>query len=394
MRHYSIVALIVVFCAACFADTPPHAKVLLKESGDALRDTQSYVIEQSVLVEMSGGIESRMELPVKVAASNPGKLRIESSGPVGSTLIVSDGENTWMYVGPLKQYTRTPAASSPDALLKSINPGIAQMLADFKAKDPFLSSTVTGEEKVEMGGQPFDCFVVEAKLDRIDMPGGMALTKGAMKMWIDKKTKLTLKQTAAATMEGGSLRRPAEMNQTISMLSVKLNDPVPEEMFRFTPPEGAREVKEFQGPVKANPDLSGKAAADFKLTPLAGKELNLSSLRGKVVLLDFWATWCVPCRKDMPALERIYSDFRERGLFVVGVDSGEDLGTVNKFLEQNKISYPIALAGGGVLESYSVTAFPTLVLIDREGKIVLYHVGSGSETDVRAALQQLGLSTQ
>jgi outer membrane lipoprotein-sorting protein/peroxiredoxin len=375
-----------------FAQTPPDARGLLKESGDALRESRSYIIEQSIVVELSGGLESRLQLPVKLAVSNPGKLRIESNGPVGNTLIVSDGENTWMYLGPLNQYTKTPAASSPEALMKSLNPGISDMIGKMQSKDPYLEVKLAGEEIIESGGVRHECFVIEAKLDKIDMPGDMKLVNGVMKAWVDKKTKLTWKQNATAVMQGGALRRPAEMNQTINLVSVKLNEPVPDSLFKFTPPEGAKEVKEFQGPVKANADLSGKEAADFKLSSLDGKEFSLPALRGKVVLLDFWATWCGPCRKDMPALQKIYAEFRDRGLVMLGMNVGEDKETVSKFLAANPLTYPIALAGQmEMLESYSVTAFPTVVLIDREGKIALYHVGSGSETEVREALQKLGL---
>ena len=393
MRIASL-AVLLALPGAVRADTPPDGKTLLQESGDALRSAQSYILEQAVVVEISGGLRSRLEMPVKLAAANPDKLRIESNGPVGSTLIVSDGENTWMYLGPLKQYTKTPAASSPDALMKSINPGISEMVAEYRSKDPYLSVKVTGEESLEMDGRHFDCFVVEAALDNIKMPGAMMLTGGVMKMWIDKKTKLTLRQTASATMQGGSLRAPAEMNQTVNMLSMKLNEPVPDSMFQFTPPEGAKEVKEFQGPVKAVPDLAGKPAPGFKLSSMDGQEFSLSALRGKVVLIDFWASWCAPCRKDMPALEKIYADFGGRGLVMIGMDAGEDHDTVSKFLQQTELSYPIVLAGEmNVLESYSVTAFPTLVLIDRDGNIALYHVGSGSEAELRAALAKLGLTT-
>jgi outer membrane lipoprotein-sorting protein/peroxiredoxin len=377
-----------------YSQTPfPDGRALIAESGNALRAARTYQIEQSVVVELSGGIEHRLQLPVKLAASNPDKLRIESDGAVGSTLVISDGENTWMYLGPVKQYTKTPAASSPEALLKSLNPGVADILGEMKTKDPFLSVRVTGEETIETGGQRYECFVVESKLDRIKMPGTLTLEDGVIKMWIDKKTKLSLKQTATAVMQGGALRMPAQMNQTITMLSVKLNQQLPDALFVFTPPAGAQEVKEFEGLVRANADLSGKDAPDFKLNSLDGKEFSLQALRGKVVLLDFWATWCLPCRRDIPSLEKIYADFHERGLVMIGMNVGENKETVAKFLAQNKLSYPIVLAGENeMLQSYSVTAFPTVVLIDREGVIYLYHVGSGGETELRDALAKLGFS--
>ena len=388
-----IVPIALSMMPALFAQQLPDARTLLKETGDALRDAKSYVLEQSIAVELKGGLESRLQMPMKLAVSNPGKLRIESNGAVGNTLIVSDGENTWMYLGPLKQYTRTPAASSPDALMKSLNPGVADMLGKMQSKDPYLEVKLAGEEIIENGGARHECFVIEAKLDKIEMPGSMELLDGVMKTWVDKKTKLTWRQTATAIMKGATLRSPAEMNQSITLLSVKLNEPVSDSLFTFTPPEGAKEVKEFQGPVKANANLSGKDAADFKFRSLDGKEFSLQALRGKVVLLDFWATWCGPCRKDMPALERIYGEFGDRGLVMLGMNVGEDREAVSKFLAANKLSYPIVLAGQmEMLESYSVTAFPTVVLIDREGKIALYHVGSGSESELREALAALGFS--
>jgi outer membrane lipoprotein-sorting protein/peroxiredoxin len=388
-----IVTTWLLILPALVAQTPPDARALLKESGDALRGARSYIVEQSIVMQLKGGLETQFQMPVKLAVSNPGKLRIESNGAVGDTLIVSDGENTWMYLGPLKQYTKTPAASSPDSLMKSLNPGIAEMMGKMRSKDPYLDIKLTGEEILENGGAAHECFVIEAKLDKIDMPGGMKLLEGAMKLWVDKKTKLTWKQTAKAVMEGGTLHSPAEMTQTLSLLSVKLNEPIPESLFVFTPPEGAKEVKEFQGPVKANANLSGKDAADFKLNSLDGKEVSLKALRGKVVLLDFWATWCGPCRKDVPALEKIYGDFSGRGLVMLGMNAGEDKETVSKFLAANRLSYPIVLADQPeALQSYSVTAFPTVVLIDRNGKIALYHVGSGSELELREALGKLGFS--
>lgn len=384
---------VLLLSSAGFSQDTPDARALLNESGKALHDYKSYVIEHEVVVEMQGGAESRLEMPVKLAASSPDKLRIESNGQLGSTLIVSDGENTWMYIGPFKQYTKTPAASSPEALMKSMNPGIGQMLEDLKSKDPYLSAKILGGESLQVSGKKFDCYVLEAVLDTMHLPGAMTLSDAVMKMWIDKNSKIVLKQTTTATIQGEALPTPAHMSQSTTVTSLKLNEPLADSMFKFTPPEGAKEVTEFKGPVKATADLTGKVAADFKLNSVDGKEYSLQSLHGKVVLLDFWATWCVPCRNDMPALQKVYQDFRDKGLVMLGMDVGEDQNTVDKFLLGTKLSYPIVLAGDAdVVQDYKVTAFPTVVLIDSEGKIAMYHVGSGSDKQLRAALAKLGLS--
>ena len=386
------VGLAILLAPVAFAQSDAHA--LLTESGNALHGLKTYEIDQDVVVEMKGRVTSRIEMPVKLAVSNPGKLRIESNAEVGSTLIVSDGTNTWMYVGPLKQYTKTPAVSNPETLMKTMNPGVAQLTEDMKAKDPYASAKMGGEETLEVAGRKYDCYVVEAALKQITGPGSMTVSDGMMKIWVDKKTKLTLQQTATAFLEGGALPSRTEMTQRSKVVSFHLNEPVAASLFKFTPPEGAREVPEFQGPVKATADLTGKSAAAFHLKTPDGQEFSLENLRGKTVLLDFGATWCEPCRAELPMIEKLRAEFAPKGLTVLGINAGEDAATVRKFLDEAKLQYPMLLSVGATAEEdYSVTAYPTVVLIDQAGKIVLYHVGTGSEPDLRAKLAQLGVSS-
>jgi thiol-disulfide isomerase/thioredoxin len=185
------------------------------------------------------------------------------------------------------------------------------------------------------------------------------------------------------------------MNQAVTVVSQKLDTAVPDATFAFTPPEGAKLVTEFKGLVKANADLTGKAAADFKLTSIGGKEISLQDLKGKFVLLDFWATWCEPCRRDLPAVEKLHQEFHRKGLVVLGVDGREDSEAVRQFLSSSKLSYPILLTpDSGMIQSYNVTAFPTVVLIDADGKVVYYHVGAGGDKALRESLAKLGLESE
>ncbi len=392
MKTIPIVSLL---CFLASAQDSPDARALLNETRDVLLHHKSYQLDQRAVVDLQGTVPTRIQMLVKIAVSNPGKLRIESSGQMGNSLIVSDGENTWMYLGALKQYTKTAAASTPESLVKSLVPGMSSVMDQLKAKDPYLSAKIAGEEAVEVDGQKIDCYVVEARLDKIALPDAIDMTGGVQKVWIDKASKLTLKQTMTAAMQGGPLKAPAQMNQAVTVISQKLDAPVADSMFTFTPPDGAKQVIEFKGPVKANVDLTGQVAADFKLKSLAGKEFGLEDFRGKFVLLDFWATWCGPCRRDLPAVEKLHREFHRRGLVVLGIDAGEDAETVHEFLRSSNVSYPILLAAGSaVTESYSVNAFPTVVLIDADGKIVFYHVGAGGEKALRESLAKLGLETE
>ena len=392
MRIISILTL-----SGCLlsAQDLPDARKLIKETGDILLAHKSYQLEQRAVVDVTGSLPARVEMVVKIAASHPGRLRIESSGKMGDSLIVSNGEATWMYIGALKQYTKTAAAATPESLVRSLVPGMAGVMDQLKAKDPYVSAKITGEEQVEVDGQKYDCYVVEARLDTITLPVSIEMANGIQKLWVDKVSKLTLKQTMTATMQGGSLTAPAQMNEATTVISQKLDAPMTDAMFNFTPPEGAKLVPEFTGGVKANSDLTGQAAADFKLKSVDGKDFSLQDLHGKFVLLDFWATWCMPCRHDLQVMEKIHQEFHKKGLIVLGIDGDEDADTVNEFLPTAKLSYPILLtAASGVITSYSVKAFPTVVLIDADGKIVFYHVGSGVEKALRESLAKLGLESE
>ena len=389
------IPIISLFGLLASAQETPDARTLLKETSEVLLHHKSYLVDQRAVIDVGGPLPTRVEMLVKIAVSSPGKLRIESTSKLGDSLIVSDGENTWMYLGTLLQYTKTAAASTPTSLVKSLVPGMSSVMDQLKAKDPYVSAKITGEETVEVEGQKIDCYVVEGRLDKISLPGSIEMSGGVQKVWVDKVSKLSLKQTMTATMEGGPLTAPAQMNQAVTITSQKLDAPVPDSAFVFTPPEGSKLVPEFKGPVKANADLTGQMAADFKLKSVAGKEISLQDVKGNFVLLDFFATWCGPCRRDLPAVEKLHQEFHGKGLMVIGVDGGEDSETVSQFLRTSKLSYPVLLTPDNqVMQSYSVTAFPTLVLLDAYGKIVFYHVGAGGDKALRESLAKLGLEAE
>jgi thiol-disulfide isomerase/thioredoxin len=109
---------------------------------------------------------------------------------------------------------------------------------------------------------------------------------------------------------------------------------------------------------------------DFTLKTIDDQEITLSKLKGKVVLLDFWATWCGPCRESIPHLIQLYKAYREKGFEMIGIslDKG-DAAVVRNFSKSMDIPYPIVMATKEVARDYSVTSIPTTFLIDKEGKI-------------------------
>ncbi len=118
------------------------------------------------------------------------------------------------------------------------------------------------------------------------------------------------------------------------------------------------------------------AAEDFTLGALDGSQASLSSYKGKVVFLSFWATWCGPCKQELPSIEALYSRLAARGLVVVAVDMGEDKAKVAQFVKANHLTFPVLLDGSAAVGlAYGARSIPTNYILDRSGRILARIVG-------------------
>jgi thiol-disulfide isomerase/thioredoxin len=118
-------------------------------------------------------------------------------------------------------------------------------------------------------------------------------------------------------------------------------------------------------------------AIDFELEDLDGNKRSLSSYRGKVVFLNFWATWCGPCRIEMPSMQRVYDELKDEGFVIVAVNIREDKKLVKKFIDNNGLTFPVLLdKTGRVAGIYSARSIPMTYIIDREGNLVGRTIGA------------------
>jgi thiol-disulfide isomerase/thioredoxin len=133
------------------------------------------------------------------------------------------------------------------------------------------------------------------------------------------------------------------------------------------------------------------AAPEWELTDLNGKLVKFSDFRGKVLILDFWATWCLPCRVEIPHFVELQKQYGAKGLAVIGVsldEQGPDV--VKKFVKQFEVNYPIVIGNEKIAEKYGgIVALPTTFVIDRQGRIVGRHIGYNDKATFEKEVQSL-----
>jgi thiol-disulfide isomerase/thioredoxin len=135
----------------------------------------------------------------------------------------------------------------------------------------------------------------------------------------------------------------------------------------------------------------GSALPNFNLTSLTGNEIHLYDFRGKVVIINFWATWCAPCRLEMPILQNTYEKYNPK-LTVFAINAGESNYLVQEYKEELQLTFNILLDPDRAMEKlYHLRGFPTTFFIDEEGTLIARHVGALTEGQLSEYLRQLGI---
>jgi peroxiredoxin len=171
-------------------------------------------------------------------------------------------------------------------------------------------------------------------------------------------------------------------------------------MENYDPDRSRKLYTELSG--SDDPELSGAAKGalelmdmrtkplDLKFTAVDGSEIDLAALRGQVVLVDFWATWCPPCVEEVPELVATYEKFKDQGFTIVGISLDEDKGALEKFMAENKMTWPQFFDGKGweneMAKRFKIQTVPTMWLLDREGKLIDANPRERLEQAVAAAL--------
>ncbi len=354
-----------------------NAEAYLKKISSAYKELKTFYSEGTMTISTQVGEKSNtITIPITLAFERPNKFKIQFDHSGMGVTVVSDGKTMYTFLPGLDQYKKTSAPETmedftPDAFVKG---NLEQSIAGHMiVSDDPLKDILNNAQSVEKDP---DGELNEKKHAIVRI---LNKDKSVMSLYIDPSTSL-LRQVVTDLSEFLKARIPEE--QAPSELEaeikehyelIKAGEAIEPEVFTFIPPEDAREVATFKMPDRQSQNTSlkeGEKAPEFSLKGLDGKEYSLADQKGKVVLLDFWTTWCSPCVVAMPGIQKLHENLNKKGLVAWGINPETDIDRVAEFLENKGITYPTLLDKGGKVSGlYNVTAIPRCIIIDRNGMI-------------------------
>jgi peroxiredoxin len=346
-------------------DTPETlaARALLHEVAETYRNLPSARFEWSETTNrFTGKSEIRSSYHVAMLWQPPDKVRIETSSSREPQVSIADGETNWTVYPQSGEYTRVPQGKGP---LRGVP---TYSLLD-KARG---APKITGHEQL----QGVDCTVIQIDLER-------GVTQ---RLWIETATHLVRRDSyEEPPTESSGVTAKRETNYTLA----RLGESFAPSVFQYDP-AATHAKNRTQLAREASMSLQGQPAPDFTLHDLAGREVRLRDLRGKIVLLDFWGTWCGACREALPMIELLHRSLKDKNLVVLGVDS-EAPELAREYLQRFGYNMSSLVdTKEEAVNQYRVQAWPTTVLIDGEGKVAYYEVGLEPEK-LRDAIRALGV---
>jgi thiol-disulfide isomerase/thioredoxin len=362
-------------------------------------DQNSFHFESVKETTFEDEYDRSWQKQVTVAIKGPDRgFRLEARSGFGDWLQVSDGTTEWMYLRGADLYTEQSAVGSPQ-FPKVFLPGMDGLRTAWDtpsllqgevlhAKSPALGP----EEVIVVEGRSFPCFVIHA------VYSGKGYN-GEETFWIEKKTLLIRKLTQhgqTTLMLAGRAMIPRPMQTTTSFPVADLHPEVGAAAFSFQPPATAKEIATFtpdiRPPVNDGPHQSGGALPDLSLTSPEGKEIKLSSYRGKPLLIEVWATWCAPCMESMPSFGKLAKEVRTQGIEVITLDEDKTPEPPIRYLAAHGFDWPNYHDPEARLgHALAQTAVPLTVLADATGRIT-YISNETNDAALRKAIAALQIA--
>jgi thiol-disulfide isomerase/thioredoxin len=404
--------LALMFPASAGADDP-DVKKIIKDADDATKDVKSVAYEAEYfgtgeLADRRPHVKGKVKLK-KPKGSMLGNLtggsvplmRLEGTfkRPGSDEEIVfkvaTDGEMAYSLDEENKTVTK---GEMPDAR-RLLGAGTALLMGEYVHPTPFsdeLNAKVQKHEGTKkIGDQECDVIYVIYSVQGAPHARWYFSKEDHLPRRVDRIRSARPAADADDEEEDGESKSDSE-NETaeVTMLTKLEADPeLKKSTFRIKTPEGFKE-KEFDSDADQEEEPQflavGKPAPDFELKNPDGQTVSLKSLKGSVVVLDFWATWCGPCKMAMPGVQRLHEQFKDKGVKIYGVNCWERGGDPVKFMKEKKYTYGLLLKGDKVADKYKIVGIPTFYVIDTEGKVAYagtFKPGS-SEKELSKAIEK------
>ena len=377
--------LVAGFAGAALANEELDAKQVLKQATDALRTVQAVQYEaqtdadgmlQYRMPQLAGTVtlaagpsdanhKTRMDIQVRMP-QQPEAITVQMSCDGKTVFLAESGQKVY-----LKQ--ELPAGQS---VLNRASHMLLREFVDARPLERELKAVSTEYLGIEKVGD-VECDVVHATLDA---------DGGEVQWYFGRTDHLPRRvQRFAQTPMG-----VASVTTTLSSLNT--SPTIDDKLFHLERPEGYLDPKTPKSRSSSNLLKVGTQAPSWKLKTPAGKEVTLESLKGKIVLLDFWATWCGPCVRAMPAVQKLHDKFKDRPVAVYGVNCYERNPKAKpaQFMKDKGFTYPLLLDGSSVARAYKASGIPTFYLLDPDGKILLANSGFSQtmDTEIEAIIDK------
>ena len=322
-----------------------------------------------------------------VVDGSASRWRERSVSGAGDSVTVFDGKDWFEFEDQGEEYVRLKRSSKEDLP----QPG------------PYSAAHLDFSKAVERERRSCGLTNVNDECVTIDFPikpwmrnngnHTIKVLNGATRMVFDTANGLLISSHTVQNTDDGRGGYQSETSYRLKRMSY--NGDADESLFRV-PSGAAKEVKELSrwNADKIKKQLAGKTAPDMALTDIQGETVKLSDLKGRTVLLDFWTTWCGPCRADGPSLDKLHQKYGAKNLTIIGVSVDEERSVVQKFLGEHAHRYSIALTTENEIpEAYRIGVFPTYIVIDSEGNLASATEGDKGFSDLRKLLKKAGLDT-
>ena len=363
----------------------PKAAEALQKMSDFYRALKSLRLDLEVQLHMqSEGLKQELTSSWAIALARPNRLAISHTAGQGGFHFICDGSNTFVFIPTTKRYLQQPALASidryfegetePGNLLQHGIPFFATLISPQPYRQLLADVASVKYVGTEMW-QGAECHRVRGLQKQFDWD--MWLETG--KQPLVRKVVMDMSKGMQAAAAAAPQMTNAQWQMEILFNQYEVNAPVAREAFQFTPPATAKKVDSFrpQQQEEGPPPLLGKPAPALDLDLLDGGKLSLAKHQGKdVVVLDFWATWCGPCRRSLPVLAGVAARYQGKGVAVYAVNQREPVETIKNFLAKEKFALTVALDRDGAAGAgYGVEGIPQTVVIGKDGVVQAVHVG-------------------